>query len=49
MLFGIASEIALVLFLAYFKPFNIALVTRNIRLVHWLVMRNLFCSSDFPI
>lgn len=43
MLFGIASEIALVLSLAYIKPFNIALGTRNIRLVHW------FCAIPFAI
>ncbi len=43
MLFGIASEISLVLSLAYFKPFNIALGTRNIRLVHW------FCAIPFAI
>ena len=43
MIFGIATEIALVLTLAYIKPFNIALGTRNIRLVHW------FCAIPFAI
>lgn len=43
MLFGIASEIALVTSMAYFKPFNIALGTRNIRLVHW------FCAIPFAM
>ena len=35
MLFGIGTEILLVCWLAYFKPMNIALGTRNIRLTHW--------------
>lgn len=43
MLFGIATEIALVLSLAYFKPFNIALGTRNIKMVHW------FCAIPFAV
>lgn len=43
MLFGIASEIALVISMAYIKPFNIALGTRNIRLVHW------FCAIPFAM
>lgn len=36
MLFGIGTEILLVCWLAYFKPINIALGTRNIKFVHWL-------------
>ena len=43
MLFGIASELMLVTALAYIKPFNIALGTRDIRLVHW------FCAIPFAI
>ncbi len=43
MLFGIASELILVTALAYIKPFNIALGTRDIRLVHW------FCAVPFAI
>ena len=35
MLFGIGTEILLVLFLCYFKPLNDGLGTRNIRLVHF--------------
>lgn len=35
MLFAIGSEILLVSWLAYCKPINIGLGTRNIRLVHW--------------
>jgi hypothetical protein len=35
MLFGIGTEIVLVCCLAYLKPMNIALGTRNIKLTHW--------------
>ena len=43
MLFGIGTEILLVAWLAYCKPLNDALGTRNIRLVHW------FCAIPFAI
>jgi sodium/potassium-transporting ATPase subunit alpha len=35
MLFGIGTEILLVLFLCYCKPLNVGLGTRNLRLVHF--------------
>ncbi|KAL7555017.1 hypothetical protein ACHAWF_018598 [Thalassiosira exigua] len=35
MLFGIGTEILLVCAIAYLKPMNIALGTRNIKFVHW--------------
>ena len=35
MLFGIGTEVLLVLFLCYCKPLNVGLGTRNLRLVHF--------------
>ncbi len=43
MLFGIGTELVLVAWLAYCKPINNALGTRDIRLVHW------FCAIPFAI
>ena len=43
MLFGIGTELLLVAWLAYCKPLNDMLGTRNIRLVHW------FCAIPFAM